>query len=150
MSPTIEQRNREKHTTEQDPNNNQNNLHEQDQELQSRILNLNTHIKRLNQSAGRVVPDLNKDLYKVQKSAPNTDKGHQHQLIKTSLVYTRTVYPTHQLSQVWLRKLERRGGSSGKIGKNMIFWRKIVIFHTKYPKNFRASLRNWKKYYFLA
>jgi hypothetical protein len=26
-----------------------------------------------------------------------------------------------------------------KIGKNMIFWRKIVIFHTKYPKNFRAS-----------
>jgi hypothetical protein len=23
-----------------------------------------------------------------------------------------------------------------KIGKNMIFWRKIVIFHTKYPKYF--------------
>ena len=22
-----------------------------------------------------------------------------------------------------------------KIGKNKIFWRKIVIFHTKYPKN---------------
>jgi hypothetical protein len=35
-------------------------------------------------------------------------------------------------------------------GKYMIFWRKIVIFHTKYPKNFRASLRNWKKYDFLA
>jgi hypothetical protein len=31
-----------------------------------------------------------------------------------------------------------------KIGKNIIFWRKNVIFHTKYPKNFRASLRNWK------
>jgi hypothetical protein len=30
----------------------------------------------------------------------------------------------------------------------MIFWRKIVIFHTKYPKNVRASLRNWKKYDF--
>jgi hypothetical protein len=29
-----------------------------------------------------------------------------------------------------------------KIGKNMIFWRKIVIFHTKYPKNFRTSLRS--------
>ena len=54
-----------------------------------------------------------------------------------------------------------RGGSNGgggahparaspKIGKNKIFWRKIVIFHTKYPKNFRASLRNWKKYDFLA
>jgi hypothetical protein len=35
------------------------------------------------------------------------------------------------------------------IGKNMIFLRKIVIFHTKYPKNVLASLRNWKKYYFL-
>jgi hypothetical protein len=29
-----------------------------------------------------------------------------------------------------------------KIGKNKIFWRKIVIFHTKYPKNVRASLRS--------
>jgi hypothetical protein len=29
-----------------------------------------------------------------------------------------------------------------KIGKNMIFWCKIVIFHTKHPKNFRASLRS--------
>ena len=26
--------------------------------------------------------------------------------------------------------------------KDMIFWRKIVIFHTKYPTNFRASLRS--------
>jgi hypothetical protein len=26
--------------------------------------------------------------------------------------------------------------------KNMIFWRKIVIFHTKYSKNFSASLRS--------
>jgi hypothetical protein len=46
------------------------------------------------------------------------------------------------------------GGAPGarppKIGKNMIFWRKIVIFHTKYPKNFRASLRNWKKYDFFV
>ena len=37
-----------------------------------------------------------------------------------------------------------------KIGKNIIFLRKIVIFHTKYPNNFRASLRNWKKYDFLV
>ena len=29
-----------------------------------------------------------------------------------------------------------------KIGKNKIFWRKIVIFHTKYSKIFRASLRS--------
>jgi len=34
------------------------------------------------------------------------------------------------------------GGAPPKIGKNMICWRKIVIFHTKYPKNFRASLRS--------
>ena len=40
------------------------------------------------------------------------------------------------------------GGAPGarppppKIGKNMIFWHKIVIFHTKYPKNFRTSLRS--------
>jgi hypothetical protein len=38
------------------------------------------------------------------------------------------------------------GGAPGapplKIGKNMIFWRKIVIFHTKYSKYFRASLRS--------
>jgi hypothetical protein len=27
-----------------------------------------------------------------------------------------------------------------KIGKNKIFWRKIVFFHTKYPKNVHASL----------
>jgi hypothetical protein len=36
--------------------------------------------------------------------------------------------------------VQYRGGSA--IGKNMIFWRKIVIFHTKYPKNIRASLRS--------
>jgi hypothetical protein len=28
-----------------------------------------------------------------------------------------------------------------KIGKNMIFLHKIVIFNTKYPKKFRTSLR---------
>jgi hypothetical protein len=42
------------------------------------------------------------------------------------------------------------GGRPPKIGKNMIFCCKIVIFHTKYLKNFRASLGNWKKYDFLA
>jgi hypothetical protein len=31
--------------------------------------------------------------------------------------------------------------SPPKIEKNMIFWRKIVICHTKYAKNFRAFLR---------
>jgi hypothetical protein len=40
-----------------------------------------------------------------------------------------------------------QGGASDtrppKIGKKyMIFWHKIVIFHTKYPKNVCASLRS--------
>ena len=30
------------------------------------------------------------------------------------------------------------GDAPLKIGKNIIFWRKIVIFHTKYPNIFRA------------
>ena len=34
-----------------------------------------------------------------------------------------------------------RGGSL-KLEKNKIFWRKIVIFDTKYPKYFRAYLRS--------
>jgi hypothetical protein len=38
------------------------------------------------------------------------------------------------------------GGTPGalppKIGKDMIFLRKMVIFHTKYPKIFRDSLRS--------
>ena len=38
-----------------------------------------------------------------------------------------------------------RGGGRApplKLEKNMIFLLKIVIFHTKYPKKFRASLRS--------
>jgi hypothetical protein len=39
------------------------------------------------------------------------------------------------------------GGAPGarppKIGKNMIFWRKIVIFHTKYPKVHPPNLKSW-------
>ena len=34
------------------------------------------------------------------------------------------------------------GARAPKIGINMILLRKIVIFHTKYPKKFRASLRS--------
>jgi hypothetical protein len=49
-----------------------------------------------------------------------------------------------------ISNLAYAGALPPKIGKNKIFWRKIVIFHTKYPKYFRASLRNAKKYDFLA
>ena len=56
----------------------------------------------------------------------------------------------------WMRKQGRIQGEAHparappKIGKNKIFWRKIVIFHKKYLKNVRASLGNWKKYDFLT
>jgi hypothetical protein len=45
-----------------------------------------------------------------------------------------------------------RGGVRGvrppKIEKNMIFWRKIVIFHTKYPKNTRVISNTGKFFCF--
>ena len=40
------------------------------------------------------------------------------------------------------------GGAPLKLEKYDFFLRKIVIFHTKYPNNVRASLDNWKKYDF--
>jgi hypothetical protein len=44
------------------------------------------------------------------------------------------------------------GGAPGarpppKIGKNMIVWRKTMIFHTIYPQNVRASLRSAQFFY---
>ena len=67
-------------------------------------------------------------------------------------------FPCNSVYGVITREVNIRGGfregapgaRPPKIGKNMNFWRKIMIFHTKYPKNFRASLPNWKKYDFLA
>jgi hypothetical protein len=46
-----------------------------------------------------------------------------------------------------------RGGAPGarpplKLEFFLFFWGKIVIFYTKYPNNFRASLRNWEKILF--
>ena len=51
---------------------------------------------------------------------------------------------------MWVKQIQIQAQGGGaypasappKIGKNMIFWRKIVIFHTKYPKKFRASLHS--------
>ena len=85
--------------------------------------------------------------------------------MSTSQTYKPWIVTDWQCNTVWLnawtaqenlRNTLTRGGAHParvprlKLEKNMIFWRKIVIFHTKYPNNFRASLRNWKKYYFLA
>jgi hypothetical protein len=53
----------------------------------------------------------------------------------------------HILIRLALYPFTAAGGAPGarpppKMGKNMIFWRKIVIFHTKNSKNVRASLRS--------
>jgi hypothetical protein len=48
-----------------------------------------------------------------------------------------------KMTSVWNPYQGRiQGGGLAKIGKNMIFWPKIVIFHMKYPKHYRASLRS--------
>ena len=76
------------------------------------------------------------------------------------------VFPKHFLSFRFVEKnnqtLSNAGADPGgghtrrpsppplKLEKIWFFWRKIMIFHTKYPKHFRASLRNWKKHDFLA
>ena len=45
--------------------------------------------------------------------------------------------------------VDQGGGAPGalppKIGKDMIFLRKMVIFHTKYPKNFHTARHNFLK-----
>jgi hypothetical protein len=54
------------------------------------------------------------------------------------------------INQIYVNTIIRGGSRGGRtrappppeIGKNMIFLRKIVILHTKYPKKFRASLRS--------
>jgi hypothetical protein len=64
----------------------------------------------------------------------------------TCLMYI-TIYNLEHLTEVvWSLSGADPGGAPGaspspKIGKDMIFWRKIVIFYTKYPKNVRASAR---------
>ena len=56
------------------------------------------------------------------------------------------MYDPHYDSGIYLNAGADPGGAPGarppKIEKNKIFWRIIVIFHTKYPKNFRVSLRS--------
>ena len=70
------------------------------------------------------------------------------------LLWSFYLWTLYCLSFIYLRHLitpsgADPGGGGGppapappKIGKNMIFLRKIVIFHTKYLKYFRAFLRS--------
>ena len=50
--------------------------------------------------------------------------------------------PSQESAQSYMEEQVQGGCPPPKIGKNRIFWRKIVIFHTKYPTNFRASLHS--------
>jgi hypothetical protein len=59
--------------------------------------------------------------------------------------------PPLKLEKIWFfgvkswfftRNTQKTFAPPSAIGKNMICWHKIVIFHTKYPKYFRASLRS--------
>ena len=51
-------------------------------------------------------------------------------------------FKLHEGHKVVFNNLTFLFTNSPKIGKNMIFWRKIMIFHTKYPKKFCTSLRS--------
>ena len=57
---------------------------------------------------------------------------------------TRRAPPPLKLEKIWFftRNTQTIFAPPSAIGKNMIFCRKIVIFHTKYPKIFRTSLRS--------
>ena len=65
-------------------------------------------------------------------------------MVEPVLFYGAGIWGTKQYSLI--NSGADPGGAPGarppKMGKNMIFWRKIVIFHTKCPNIFRASLRS--------
>jgi hypothetical protein len=69
-----------------------------------------------------------------------TDKFFILMLIPYRIVHPYIKAAISYFKSQW--RIQGGGGAPGPtIGKNMIFWRKIVNFHTKYPKNVRASLR---------
>jgi hypothetical protein len=86
---------------------------------------------------------------------PISDLGAKRSItgITTFLLFNIVIVKINGLSKMHLQVRIQGGGGGGggggapgasnpTIGKNMIFWRKIVIFHTKYPKKFRAFLRS--------
>jgi hypothetical protein len=65
-------------------------------------------------------------------------------------MYTGSVRDSHLkcvVIRVYTGADSRGGAPPLKLEKNMIFWRKIVIFHTQYPKIFHASLRSAQFFY---
>ena len=71
---------------------------------------------------------------------------NRHHTISLYITLTYIVYMYHTIITIYHTYQGRiQGGGSNppsEIGKNMICLPIIVIFHTKYPQNFRASLRS--------
>jgi hypothetical protein len=63
-------------------------------------------------------------------------------LKRASIILSTAVF--NNISVIAFRLVLLAGADPGG-AHDMIFCRKIVIFHTKYLKSFRASLRNRKK-----
>ena len=79
-----------------------------------------------------------KDVKQHHKDTENVKYcQHSNLIFFSSLFSLLCLFPTQGLlSRGGSRGRTRRLPPPPKIGKNMIFWRKIVIFHTKYPKKF--------------
>jgi hypothetical protein len=70
-----------------------------------------------------------------------------HYILSRDLTMNFRSYSVHVNHVLHIPGADPARGASGarpplKLEKIWFFWRKIVIFHTKYPKNFRASLRS--------
>jgi hypothetical protein len=78
--------------------------HDQDKELQSRILNLNSQIKILNRGLGQIAPAFNQDVYKSTKR--RTQRPPTTSIATKFSLYRDGIHPKIPLAKVWLRKLE--------------------------------------------
>jgi len=81
--------------------------HDQDKDLQSRVLNINSQIKVLNRELGQIATDFNQDVYKSSKRRTQRRQGQPTTSIVTKFsLYKDGIHPKTQLAKVWLRKLE--------------------------------------------
>jgi hypothetical protein len=74
----------------------------------------------------------------------NIDRNHVSMRNPVQFFYFDVINYTYEGVVSLMQGRIQGGGVVGalKLEKNMIFWHKIVIFHTKYPNNFRTSLRS--------
>jgi hypothetical protein len=81
--------------------------HDQDKELQSRILNLNSQIKILNRGLGQIAAAFNQDVYESTKRRTQRRQGPPTTSIVTKFsLYRDGIHPKTPPAKVWLRKLE--------------------------------------------